>query len=872
MRNKLFALLIIFIFLSSFIFAIDQEKNSNSETKRYFIEFKPTKIISSEKIITNLVEEIKHKSSNNLISVELTKEKYTELTKNNLIKKIEEVGTKKIFLAESVPLINTTSTWEKRINEHNLTGLGETVCILDTGTNFSNPSLVGKNITCQIDCVSGTNCVENCLDNDVHGHGTHVAGIVGANGAIKGVAIEVNLISVRVCYSNICYNDDILGGIDWCIENSEEYNISVISMSLGSENLYNSYCDNNDDYGDNNLLFASAIDEAVAKNISVIVATGNDGNFTHISSPACIKNATAVGMTYDLNMSGTLGWGSPLVCSDSNPRQDAIACASNRNSLTDLFAPGYNIISTSINGGSVSMGGTSMSAPHVAGAFAILNQFKKLNENRTATPLEMKEALNLTGKNINDDSGSNLNFSRIDVYSAAIYLDKISPTITSNFQNNSRYKEGEIYVYCNSTDSFALKNLTVNLYNSEGEKINSTSNFSVNNNFLEINWSLNLSHGEYKFSCESNDENQNNKILENYSFYVGFIFISPVNNSFTNSTLNNITCEIYSEEGTEIVNTTLKIWQEELYYNLTKNLSGIINSTNFEVNLSEEAEYLLSCEATNNNSEIDITDSNITLTLDLTAPKITLVSPEENKNYDASGQTIIFSYKINETNIKNCSLVINDEYVNASENVEISENSFTKTLSTGDYNWKISCYDLAENYNESEERIISITAPTNSRGSSGGSAILISKEISEIQLAQGIQSKLNKNQKLKFKINEENHSLELKDILKTKIKIIISSEPITLVLEEGEERKLNLNNNGEYDLLIRLEKIYPRSAEIFLKQINESIGVKQILEENIEILETSENNKENYLYYFIPGILALILVYLTIKKYKKKFK
>ena len=145
-------------------------------------------------------ESIRHEFDSH-ISMQVNAEELEELKRNENIVSILSVEKVHAFLQDSVPLINASNTWKLQYNTLNLTGLGETVCIVDTGTNFSHPDLVGKNKTaCLIDCI-GKACIENCSKTDDHGHGTHVAGIVGASGGISGVAINISMIGVKVLNS-----------------------------------------------------------------------------------------------------------------------------------------------------------------------------------------------------------------------------------------------------------------------------------------------------------------------------------------------------------------------------------------------------------------------------------------------------------------------------------------------------------------------------------------------------------------------------------------------------------------------------------------------------------------------------------------------
>ncbi len=187
------------------------EKFKSQNKIRVFVEPKnqDSKALSSSK---DFPGKEKHKIDGK-ISLEVSEKEFQELQKDSTIKSIELIPKKKIFLQDSVILINASTTWPKQISGINLTGAGQTACILDTGANFSHPDLVGKNFTYTIDCVN-ENCIANSSISDDHGHGTHVAGIVAANGNIKGVAPEANLIAVKVCNSaGSCSDDDVRAGV-----------------------------------------------------------------------------------------------------------------------------------------------------------------------------------------------------------------------------------------------------------------------------------------------------------------------------------------------------------------------------------------------------------------------------------------------------------------------------------------------------------------------------------------------------------------------------------------------------------------------------------------------------------------------------------
>ncbi len=430
-------------------------------------------------------ENIKHVFDDS-IALEISNDYLALLTDNPNIESIILDPPIHAFLQDSVPLINATEVWPIQLSDINITGIDETVCILDTGINFSHPDLIGKNKTCVIDCL-GKACTEDCSIDDDNGHGTHVAGIVVASGGINGVAIGANLIGVKVLDSNgNGVGTDLYAGIDWCVDNSDTYNISVISMSLGDCSNHSTYCNSDGS--------ASHINAAIGKNISVIVASGNgpSGSCTGISntygpsSPACVENATAVGAVDD---------------SDNIWYQ--------RGALFELLAPGKSIVSTKSTGGYIGMDGTSMAAPHVAGAVALLKEFFKLQSSKDLTSDEIKSALNNTGVLIDDSAESGYNFSRIDVFSALISLDAGSPEASLIIPENNTVNSSQNYTFrCNATDAVKLKNITLQIWNSSSLYYEDTE--SITGRSAESEWNISeMPYGTYEWNCLAHDSNGN---------------------------------------------------------------------------------------------------------------------------------------------------------------------------------------------------------------------------------------------------------------------------------------------------------------------------------------------------------------------------
>lgn len=233
-------------------------------------------------------------------------------------------------------------------------GSGVKVAVLDTGVERDHPDLDVKL------CVDATKrkIMKNGCD-DKHGHGTHVAGIIAANGGsgqgIFGVAPNATLWIIRVCYGcGGCWADDIARGIRYAADEGA----NITSLSLGGVDQSN--------------LIKEAIDYAVSKGVLVIAAAGTYGPDDNaivspatenseltIMYPAANSNVTAVGA---FNSSDGMPLWSPYGENDNNwiIGEKEI----------EFVAPGVDVESTYMDGCYARMSGTSMAAAHIAGIAA----------------------------------------------------------------------------------------------------------------------------------------------------------------------------------------------------------------------------------------------------------------------------------------------------------------------------------------------------------------------------------------------------------------------------------------------------------------------------------------------------------------------
>ena len=196
----------------------------------------------------------------------------------------------------------------------------------------------------------------------------------------------------------------VISGLEWVYDNHPE--VRVINMSLGTNARFSGYCDSAAAFAS---VFAQEIDAFRARGTLVFVSSGNNAATDSMQVPACIRNATSVGATYDANFASV---SFPGICTDAPASVDQITCFTNSNVTLDLLAPGAVITSTGRGGGTSSFLGTSQASPHCAGAAAILMEVQPL-----LTPDEIEAVLKATGKPI-FDARNGVTTTRIDLLAA----------------------------------------------------------------------------------------------------------------------------------------------------------------------------------------------------------------------------------------------------------------------------------------------------------------------------------------------------------------------------------------------------------------------------------------------------------------------
>ncbi|MFI6499609.1 S8 family peptidase [Nonomuraea typhae] len=316
-----------------------------------------------------------------LLAMQVGSEGIAQLASSAHVTGIQEDPIGDPGLASTIPLIGAD-----RAHTRGFTGTGQTVAVLDTGIDrdhpffgnrivdeacFSNPmnttsqqSLCPNGQTTQTGAGSADAETARCLNGTANlcAHGTHVAGIAAGGAGVAGspgpgVAPAATIIAIQIFVrfnsgcpggNNPCvryFGSDLLAGLDRVFDLRNNFTIAAANMSVYEGAVQTAACDT-----DNR---KAAVDRLLNAGIAAVMIAGNEADDPGVRAPGCISTAVTVGNSTD---------------------NDAIANSSGRGPLLDLFAPGTSVDSSVPDDAWANFNGTSMAAPHVAGAFAVMRQ------------------------------------------------------------------------------------------------------------------------------------------------------------------------------------------------------------------------------------------------------------------------------------------------------------------------------------------------------------------------------------------------------------------------------------------------------------------------------------------------------------------
>ena len=620
----------------------------------------------------------------NAVAGEITVEGLADLLKDENVQAIKSDKILSIMLSDTASLINATYAWSNQINGTNITGNGHSVCVLDTGADYTNPALQGRIIAQQCYCDLMGGCCPNAgtVENnsmDDNGHGTHVTGIIISNDTTyRGIAYGANVVSVKVCNEGgSCQESDAIKGIEYCTKNASLYNITAISISIGGGG-FSSYCDS---YSPT---MTAAINNAVKAGLIVSIASGNNGYLYNITWPACVRNATAV--------------------TSSDKLDNVAASYAKRNALVDLIAPGgtssNRIISTGLTGFE-SKSGTSMAAPHVSAAAILIKQYNLLYNNYNLTGQEIEAILKKSGKPINDTFGQGLIFYRIDIKAALDSILKINAA-----EKSIEKPDIAKIVYSDPFDMGAASaafTITDNLisFDSSYPQFNRAATLSIYNlNFAKT--PVVLKNGIFCSTCPIISYSGNN-----LSFSVtGFSNYSAASNS---------QLSIYdSASGNASINEPITIYANYTNRSSNQQITGscnlTINNTSYQMSLSGiyqqnvslsmgQYNYTIICSAT------DFETLNYSSTLnvinDSSAPYWSNISGSS-ANYSTAGYNLSIVWQ---DNVRISKVWIEENFTGSFANHTVSGTGSAYTysfgnISVGNYTYRWYANDTSGNIND----------------------------------------------------------------------------------------------------------------------------------------------------------------------------
>ncbi len=607
---------------------------------------------------------------------------------------VEHDAELSLFVEDAVPLLNGTLVHNLSLTDDFLTGLGQSVCVIDSGVNSSVDSLAGavvhEQCFCSVSdygnggcCAGGYPTSSSALDDDgsaALGHGTRVSSIIAGNSTLTGVAPGANIVMIKAFdQDRSALVSDTLSALDYCVQNKSLFNIAAVSMSFGTSLLYSSACDDFSSY-------SSYVNAAVAVNITPVAATGNAGSTTGIAAPSCVANVTSVA---------------------SSTKTYGVSSFSNRNAITDLIAPGSSITSTTRFNANSASSGTSYSAPLVSGAVALLQQYKIYERGYPLSPAEVRDVLVSTAVDIVDDS---LTLKQPDLYAALLSIDALAPSLAV-----TSLEDGAFY---SDNSSLALNYVATDVFfDTAWYHFGSAANTTLTSNL-----SLFLEEGLHDLFVYANDT-AGNVAAQTFSFEVNLTSApvvaleSPAADYVSSSSSVNFNCSVADSDGLVSL-SFLHNASGSFAVNVTEEDDGTYYSSIFTAPFADGS-YLWGCRAVDAHLLLAYAPTNRTVVVDTNGPDVVLTGPE-NSSFDADG-IVTATYTVTDalSAIGACSLYV-DGVVDSTD--VLASGSFVSTQSEGAHDWFVSCFDaLGHNTNSSVQSFnvdtsgpnVTLVAPAN---------------------------------------------------------------------------------------------------------------------------------------------------------------
>lgn len=363
----------------------------------------------------------------NGIALNITVDELEKVKSSAYVKRVTPNYKIQAFLNQSASLINAPQVWEMSdLQGNKITGKNIKVGIIDTGIDYTHQDLGGCSTQAFLSSqcskvIGGYDFINGDNDPiDDNGHGTHVAATVGGNGltdsgvVLKGMAPEASLVAYKVLNQDGSgYESDVISGIERAADPNQDGDLvdhlDVINLSLGGS-------------GDPTDPLSQTIDRISDVGVLPVVAPGNSGPYeATIMSPGNARKALTVGASDKSNKLAYFSSRGPVL---TIPGQEFDLIK------PDVVAPGVDIcaaktgqrINTCLDSKHISMQGTSMATPHVAGLAALIKQ-----KNPSWTPDDIKSVITISSRSIGE-TYLNEGRGRIDALSAIETSTIINPT------------------------------------------------------------------------------------------------------------------------------------------------------------------------------------------------------------------------------------------------------------------------------------------------------------------------------------------------------------------------------------------------------------------------------------------------------------
>ncbi|MDO6425916.1 S8 family serine peptidase [Thalassotalea sp. 1_MG-2023] len=529
---------------------MNQKTNQRIKNKSHIKQVKANIVSQQKVLIGDIQNKFKGKVSVNkqfdklinAVVISASPSQIHKISSMSSVKRVNRVIQHKITSASNVTnidLIKADQVWSIEKNGEKITGKNISVGVLDTGIDYTHPDLGGCfGAGCKVyggyDFIEGDN---DPFDNE--SHGTHVAGIIAANGELKGVAPDARLLAVKVCDDfGICDNSHVIAGLEYALDPDGDPatadSVNIINMSLGSIQ--------------HDEALIEAVNSAVEQGVVVVVSAGNDGS-THnvIGSPADAEKAITVAASVDnQNIADFSSRGLP---------SSGIAILK-----PEIAAPGVSINSTLPHGEYGELSGTSMASPMVAGVIALMKQYSPHQ-----TPAQIKASLVSTASPIVNDllaEGSGL-INALSAINLPIVIDTpiisfgdsdfsqylyevTAPLVISN--PNSEEVSFPIHITESAHPSISYQSAKSSITLAAGETLSIDLSMSVNMNELPISQDSPVYQSAINFKISD-------KI---YNVPIVFFHRSYININFINYPQNYSDLIILNEDETHIYDT--QIW------------------------------------------------------------------------------------------------------------------------------------------------------------------------------------------------------------------------------------------------------------------------------------------------------------------------